>query len=263
MSFDSAVVWSQARGAPSENIHAVGWLWLWRTTEAIWSGPTPIFLIQLALLWSGLVLVARSLRVGNAQGIAFMYAAAGAPGLFILFAHVWSDALFCAALTFACAAVLRYRNTRDRFSAAAFLLALFFALTLRHNALPAALPLIVYFVNLWAKQTAQSRNGTLRLGVPSAVILLVLAGSAALLNSRVDRPISIFPVTAIWDLAAISIDANEILLPDELHRHGLSVDDLRGAYTEYSSLPIFTKTGRISPPFFPADDARVAIVRRA
>ncbi|MFT3790738.1 MAG: hypothetical protein QM741_06610 [Rudaea sp.] len=52
MSLDSAVIWSQARAAPSTNIYGTGLRWMWWLADKFWSGPGVLFLIQLALFWS-------------------------------------------------------------------------------------------------------------------------------------------------------------------------------------------------------------------
>ncbi|WP_347261890.1 hypothetical protein [Rudaea sp.] len=265
MSLDSAVIWSQARGAPSTNIYGAGLRWLWLLTDPLWSGPGPLFLIQLALLWSGLALVARALDGGLLMRIAFMLVAAFAPVVFVLLAHVWSDVMLLATLAFAVGALLRWRDAHGTGWLAAFWLALAFAMTLRHNVLPAALPLVAYCV--WLHLQARAAAPARRRAAAIAVVLVLCLGLQAigtLSAQAAARRYTLWPATAMWDLAAISLDANRMLLPPATRKPELTLDDLRSAYTPWSNVPIFTATqGRVIGPFFLPDEAAVAELRTA
>lgn len=265
MSLDSAVIWSQARGAPSTNIYGAGLRWLWQWTGKLWDGPGPLFLIQLALLWSGLALIARALECGIVASIAFLLAAAFAPVVFVLLAHVWSDVMLLATLTFAVGALLRWRTTRAVGWIGAFWLALAFAVTLRHNVLPAAIPLVAYAVVLHRRDKPEAWKGR-RVSVIATIVVVCSALYAVghLSAQSAQRRYTLWPATTMWDLAAMSIDADRILLPPATHKPELTLDDLRTAYVPYSNVPIFTATqGRVTGPFFLPDDAVNASLRSA
>ena len=265
MSLDSAVIWSQARGAPSTNIYGAGLRWLWQLTDPVWSGPAPLFLIQLALFWTGLGLIARALTCGLIGRIFFLLAAAFAPVVFVLLAHVWSDVMLLAALAFAVGALLRWRDTARAGWLAAFWLSLTFAAVLRHNVLAAIVPLVAYAVWLWLKSRAIPPTrmrvglilGTLVLGFGLHVVGMLSTQSA-------QRRFTLWPAVAMWDLAAVSIDAGEVLLPTETRKPELSLEDLRAAYVPYSNVPVFTATqGRVIGPFFLSSDPVNATLREA
>ncbi|MBS0514162.1 MAG: hypothetical protein JSS16_01620 [Proteobacteria bacterium] len=265
MSLDSAVIWSQARGAPSTNIYGAGLRWLWWLTDKLWTGPGPLFLIQLALLWSGLVLVARALDCGLVARIAFVLAAALAPVVFVLIAHVWTDVMLLATLAFAVGALLRWRDARGAGWLGASWLALAFAMTLRHNVLPAALPLAAWCV--WLHPRAIAIAPARRHGVIFGAVLVLGLGLQAigmLSAQAAQRRYTLWPATTMWDLAAISLDANRMLLPPATHKPELSLDDLRGAFQPYSNVSIFTATrGRVMGPFFLPGEAAVTELREA
>jgi hypothetical protein len=265
MSLDSAVIWSQARGAPSTNIYGAGLRWLWWLTDKLWSGPGPLFLIQLALLWGGLALIARALEVGLAARIAFLLAAALMPVVFVLLAHVWSDVMLLATLAFAFGALLRWRDARGAAWLISFWLALAFAMTLRHNVLPAALPLVAYCVWLQLQPRAIAPRRRRKLLVLAVIALCIGLQAVSVLSAQsAQRRFALWPATAMWDLAAISIAEQQMLLPAETHKPELTLDDLRGAYTTYANVPIFTATqGRVIGPFFLAGDPVNATLRAA
>jgi hypothetical protein len=262
LSLDSAVIWSQARGAPSTNIYGAGLRWLWQFTGA--HGPAPLFLIQLVLLWSGLWLIARTLECGLVARTVFLLASAFAPVVFVLLAHVWSDVMLFAALTFAVGALLRWRATRRAGWLVMFWLGLVFAATVRHNALPALLPLAAAWVWLRCPQLPTTRRR--QTASLAGVVLLGfgLYAVGALSAQSAQRRFALWPATAMWDLAAISIDANQILLPAPTRKPELTIEDLRAAYVPYSNVPIFTATqGHVIGPFFVPGDPAGAEVRAA
>jgi len=252
MSLDSAVIWSQARGAPSTNIYGAGLRWLWWLTDKIWPGPGPLFLIQLALLWSGLVLIAQALASGLGARLAFLLVCACAPVLFVLLAHVWSDVMLLATLAFAVGALLHWRDTRRTGWFIAFWLALAFAATLRHNVLPATLPLIAYALWLhFDARRAPLRHKSAALILGTVVLGLGLHALGTLSAQSAQRRFPLWPATAMWDLAALSLDADHILLPAATHKPELTLADLSSAYVAYANVPIFTATqGRVIGPFF-------------
>jgi hypothetical protein len=265
MSPDSADAWWMARSGPSNNVHGVGLMWLWRATDPIAPGPGPIFLIQLALFWSATLSMALALHARLLWRVTFLMVAAGAPVCFVMFSHVWSDVAMMAALAAATAALLRYRDrARWPWLAAASLL-LLWSLTLRHNALPAVLPLLAYAGYLWNLQ--QSGNPAFsscaRLAAcASAAAILLLAGMA--LDRDVDRRIDALPTLSLWDLAAISLKTGSILLPPDTHGPGLTLDDLRQAFEAYSNVSLFTQTrAGIREPFLDPADPLNAEIRAA
>lgn len=265
MSLDSAVIWSQARGAPSTNIYAAGLRGLWQLTDHVWSGPGPLFLLQLTLFWSGLALIARALEGGLAARIGFMLIGAFAPVVFVLLAHVWSDVMLLATLAFAVGALLRWRDTQGTSWLIAFWFALVFAATLRHNVLPATTPLVAYclWLHLQPRTIAPMRKRATLL-VSVVALCLGLQAISGLSTLSAQRRFALWPATAMWDLAAISLDTNRILLPPATRRPELTLEDLRSAYVPYVNVPVFTATqGHVIGPFFLRGDPAVAAVREA
>ncbi len=249
MSFDSAYQWWQARGGESTNIHGVGMTWLWRASNALAPGPGAIFVLQLVLYWSGLALIARHLSAPTVWRFAFMLVVAAAPVCFVLVSHVWSDAMLMAVLTFAVAIMLRGCEGHRRWLWVAWGL-LFLAVTLRHNAIAAVFPLLLYSEHL--------RDGAgkpLRTFCVALLAALLFQFASFLLERTVDQPRTLFAVTAEWDLAAISLDGGAILLPPATHGPGLTLDDLRQAFVPYTSATLFerTRAGMRQPFFAPAD----------
>ncbi|MFT3790739.1 MAG: hypothetical protein QM741_06615 [Rudaea sp.] len=183
----------------------------------------------------------------------------------MLIAHVWTDVMLLAALAFAVGALLRWRDTHGTGWLAMFWLVLVFAATLRHNGLPALLPLAAYAVWLglrsWAVPPMRKRVTMI---VAVAACALGLQSVSELSAWSAQRYFTLWSNPAMWDLAAISLDANEVLFPPETRKPELTVDDPRTAYVPYVSVPIFTATqGRVIGPFFPPRERAASKLRKA
>src|SRR5450432_1616433 len=254
MSFDSAYQWWQARSGESTNIQGVGMIWLWRADNAVAPGPGAIFLLQLLLFWSGLAMIAQHLSAPTAWRVAFMLVVAAAPVCFVLLSHVWSDAMLMAVLSFA-VGIMLHACGRPRLLLLPAYALLFLAVTLRHNAAAAVFPLLVYMEHL---RTANADRGTgkpLRILGIALLVAMIFQFAGTQLERTVDQPRTMFAATAQWDLAAISLDVGEILLPSKTHGPGLTLDDLRQAFEPYTNTSLFerTRAGMMQPYLSPGD----------
>jgi hypothetical protein len=132
---------------------------------------------------------------------------------------------------------------------------LFVAVTLRHNAAAAVFPLLLYMEHLRNVTVDRGAGKPLHMLGIALLMVLLFQFATSLLERAVDRPLTLFAVTAEWDLAAISLDAGAILLPPASHGPGLTLDDLRQAFVPYTSATLFERTqaGMRQPFFAPAD----------
>lgn len=259
--FDSAYQWWQARGGETTNIHGLGMTWLWRLGGAVSHGPAFPFLLQLALFWCGLTLVAVSLPVRTAWRIAFLVAAGLSPMPFVAFSSVVSDATMAALLCCAFGICVNDLDGDRRIPFLLVLALLFGAVLVRKNALPAVIPLAIFAC--W-KEFPEGRARTKAAVLAGLCIAVLMQSANALLERRVDHRFSVFAGTAVWDLAAISIATGDVLLPPSIHGPGLDVADLSQAFEPYSNVSIFARThADMAQPFFDADDPRNEDIRRA
>ena len=257
MSPDSAHAWWLARGAAGDNVQGIGLVWLFRLTGNLVQGPGGPFVVIHALFWAGFATIAMAASPRPAVRAGIVALAGFAPVCCVLLSHVWSDVALMAALTAALAALLRYRDTAHCRWLAIALLLLWWALILRHNALAAVVPLFCYATYLWnlheRGRRAASRSHW-RMIAPAAVAACLWLASVAA-DRTVDRLVNAFPSLALWDLAAISLKVDAVLLPDDTHGKGLDIADLRRAYVPYANVPLFigTRAG-VGTPFPDAND---------
>jgi hypothetical protein len=263
MSFDGAYQWWQARGGQSTNVQGVGMTWLWRAGNVLAPGPGAMFALQLFLFWSGLTLIAWNLSASTLWRVVFMLAVAVAPVAFVLFSHVWSDAMLMAALTCAVGLMLCGSEGPRRWLVPAWAL-LFVAVILRHNAIAAVFPLLIYMVHLRQPVALRADRARTRNVAFALLVAMLFLASAFLLERTVDIRRTMFAVTGQWDLAAISLDVGAILMPPASHGPELSLDDLRQAFVPYNSANLFERTkGGMRQPYFDPSDPLNDEIRRA
>lgn len=261
MSFDSAYAWWQARGGESSTLVPPAFVLAWRVCRTLVDGPGGLFALQLVLFWSGLALLARAARSGLVA-TASLFALAGlAPVVLVLRGHVWTDVALFGALTFATGALAAAEAGARRAWLVPAVLALAWAGLLRHNALPAIVPLLA-----WTAALAMGPRGTLprRIALAVALFALVVAGGRAL-DATAQRRMPVWPSLAQFDLAAISVASGRLYLPPFMHGPALDHADLAQAFRPWSNTPMLrgTRAGLRDPFEPPFDTAQLDALRDA
>lgn len=268
LSWDSAYQWFQVRSGEWNNVHPVIMTLVWSVTDRVWPGPGGLFLLHAALYWSGLALLATALlRRGWAQGL-LVLGLGLMPVVFALLPHLWKDIGMLVALIWTVALLAHELRRPSRALRLAAVLALAVACAYRHNALPLALPLLWYVAG---RELAASRAGSAvaapgtpvpaggppaarspwrqrlrrswRQGVLTAGLLLAVLLLAGLPNRLpgVER-FQVWPVTATWDLAAVSVAQREVLLPEAIIEPDLVLADLDNHFVPFAAPPIYNST---------------------
>ena len=263
MGFDTAYQWWQARGGQTTNIHGLGMTWLWHLSDALTHGPGFLFCLQLTLFSIGLALLAGGLRLHWLWRVVFIAAVILAPMSLALFSSVTSDAMLVAVLTCSCGIILRAGNRGRHVGLIVVIALLFLAILLRKNALPAIFPLLVWLLFLRAHAPGVGSN-SVRRSVAGAIVALLLMQLGSYACARtVDRRVTIFAATALWDLSAISLATNQVLLPPATHAPGLTLDALRSAFVPYANTTLFASAqADMNQPFLdPGDPVNGQIAR--
>ena len=250
MSFDSAYAWWQARGGETTSITPPLIVFVWRACAALLPGPGLVFALHLLMFWSGLALLARASRLDTSRTLALMLLTAFAPVPWLLRAHVWTDVGLFSALAFAAGALAQAGATRRRRWILVALPALYYATAIRFNAAPAVLPFALWAACLACGTTDRIRVRWQRILATAAILWLVLIGAALMVNAQVQRRVPLWPVTATWDLAALSIASQQMLLPAFMIGPGMDVPELAAASRDWSVTPLLRNTRHgIRDPF--------------
>jgi hypothetical protein len=184
--------------------------WLWRQLIMFHQGPAPMLALQMGLFWAGIVaLVARALRQGRRGLAVTLTLGALLPIPLALMGAVLKDCLMAGGLV-AVTALLAWMSERRgwRLRIAALLL-LVGAATLRFNALPACLPLMIAVLpaNWWSRRW-RFAGVTL---VCAAILALALPVANRLLRAE---PSGVGLSLVIFDLAGITYHSGVDTFPD-------------------------------------------------
>ena len=241
-SYDSGYQYWQARTGEFSNITPVAMIGLWALLLDIFGNPASLLCLNLGMFWAGLGLcfVSRALPSGL---VFFALMICGlSPLVLMQMGHLLSDAHMAALLVLATGLLASYRSSgmRSKLWVAGVLIV--YAGCIRQNALVAVIPLgAVAASMLTASHLPRTR--LIVVGGIATAILSIAAGSAfdrALVVER--RPL--WPMLAIWDLAAVSVATDDLLLPAFTHGSGLSVEELRetNAFDPISAGLLFTRS---------------------
>lgn len=274
MSPDSAEQWLQARTGRYTSVHPALMAWTWSWLDRLVPGPGGLFLVHLALFWGALAWLARELFARPLAQVGLVLLVGLWPPVTVVVAHLWKDVPMLGFTLLALAALARVvrleqleveRSGRlgiaPEGTAAAvvdagrvplatghrgrawrhgpWLLLALVALTLacayRHNAWPLALPMLWFITGRRQPPLAWPRR--LVLASTLAVAMVVLAGLPNRLPQVEQRPV--WPLTALWDLAAVSIDQGRMLIPPDWRFNGLTLAELEAAFQPWTNTTIF------------------------
>ncbi len=251
LSNDAAFMWWQARGGRLDTIHSPAFVYLWRILVHVADSPGPVFVFNLVLFWTGLALICRELGGSLGWRAPCVLAVGIAPPVWVVMAQAGTDASLLATLVLATGSILCFQRSRLRVWQLVALAALTWAAAMRHNALPALLPLVWL---CWPLRTMTGmRRFAARAGA-SALSLLLIAAIVILVGRTAPEQRAVWPATAMWDLAALSVAEQRVLLPADTVGPGMTPEDLASAYVPWTNTLLFsnTRAGVLQPFLKPA-----------
>ena len=240
LSFDSAVMFWQARTGEFHDVSPSLLPLLWRWIHAIWPGSGGVFALQVALFIGGAWLACCAIYAATWQRIvALLVVVAGTPA-FLVVTHLWTDALMIAFLTAACGLIL----AGDRFGSRPLLFAalpwLMLGGMVRHNAAPALIPLLAWWMLVHQRIGRATHARPSRILVVALIGALGLTGLSRLLDAIVVKhPVFTFTAVQVFDLAGMSVRENVVLLPAFMLPPGYTLAKLRAKYVPYNNVPLF------------------------
>lgn len=178
MTWDAIRQYRQALSGQYDDWHPPAMDWLWRQLGAFAAGPAPMLVTQVALYWGGTALWMLAAWRRRQPLAAFVIAAlALSPIVLMLVGTVLKDSLFAGALLLASGLLAAGGRARvpPRVLAAALLVA---AATLRFNAVPACLPLLVLSLPARCRRTMPRLAASAALAAVPLVLALPLANAA-------------------------------------------------------------------------------------
>jgi hypothetical protein len=203
----------------------------------------PVLLAQQALFWSGLVLLVLNTLKGAYRRVIFFLLIAILPAIWITEILLWKEAWTLSCLSFSIGATFAYlRNGRALYAVAAIVSAIMLAAT-RQNAVLLTFPAFYVAARKIAdhisKTSKKQRRGIL---ASAFIILMVLTlGFSWVVNKKGKQHCHIWHHTLLWDLAAISVQEDRMLIPATFRKAGEagSLNRVQSHFTHYNSDPLF------------------------
>jgi len=215
---------------------------LWALLLDATANPAALFCLNIVLLWSGLVLCVGVIAEHAFARVALLVALGMTPLVLAEMAHVLTDAHLAAVLILATGFAAYGLTSRRRAPLLACVALLAYAGCIRHNALIAILP----YGALVAPALIPVRARGVVAAISGALLVALLSGAAAFVLDRavVVQRYTVWPTIALWDLAAISVDRNALLLPSFTHGPGMTVAELvdTGAFDPTANTFLFQKS---------------------
>lgn len=227
---------------------------VWGGMETILPGPAGMFLLHSAMYWVAVAWIMHRLLTRPWARALGILGFGLFPPLWLIMIQVGKDPSMLAAYLLAVAMLLQALHTPHRGWLAGAFLALLYGTLMRHNALSAGLPLLAFLS--WLAVTHRGRedspsdsaNGcwkiiTLKTGALTLLSTGLIALSASVVSSAGVRHIAVWPSIAVWDIAAISLKTDTMLLPDYVLRDPkMPLMRLRELFNETTNPPLCAHT---------------------
>lgn len=225
MSFDSIFLYRQVIGdMPINNYHPPVMVYTWQLGQRL-LGPGSMLVFQQVVYWTSITIIAIHADDRLWARSLFVVILGLLPPLWIHSVTIWNDTGVMISLLLAIACTLLLKRTGSFLALLIGFLALCYAQAVKQPAIFAAIPL--FYILCDAFFNSGQRHG--RWPKTAALATAMLTGSvltAFLLFSIGVEKYTKWPTIAVWDLAAVSIAEQKILIPtDMLYDKSASEDD--------------------------------------
>lgn len=240
--FDSAYQLWQARHGAFSNITPVPMIGVWSLLLKAFGSPGSLLCLNLAMFWTGLGLCAHALRAPEWLKVSGLALVGLNPLTLVQMAHLLSDAHMTGAMFLGIGLIARALNGGTRLALISACLLFVYAGTIRQNALVAVVPL----GPLALIALRPGKPVGMKLGIVSTMVagILALIAGTALDRLLATERRELWPMLALWDMAAISVATDQLQLPPFTHGAGLDVNELRdtGAFNPVSVTYLFSNS---------------------
>lgn len=255
---DSSEMWLQARTGEFTNVHAPVMSIMWSVLDKAWPHSGNLHTVHVVFAYAAFLLLSLALFRRWPARVVFLVALGTWPSLTASIAHIWKDTPMLAFFVMATALFLIERRQPARWALHLAAVMLAAACLYRHNALPAVLPLLYWYVHRLGV-AGQVRKLALTAGL--AGVVLVLSNLPNLHRGVSER--QVWPVVAVWDLAAVSIETGVMRIPPRWHAADLTLAELEEAFQPWSNTTIFDGGKLLISLYVEPDDERSMELLRA
>jgi len=210
MTWDAVRQYGEALTGHYDDWHPPAMDWLWRQLIVFHQGPMPMLVLQVGLFWGGIAgLVAWALQQGRRGLAIWLTLGALLPIPLALMGAVLKDCLMAGGLVAVVALLVWMPERRGWALRIAALVLLIGAATLRFNALPACLPLMIAVLphGWWSRRW--------RFAGVAAICAIILAAALPVANRLLRaEPSGVGLSLVIFDLAGITYHSGVDTFPD-------------------------------------------------
>ncbi|MCX6626515.1 MAG: hypothetical protein NTW28_02650, partial [Candidatus Solibacter sp.] len=239
MSPDSVIQLGQARNGVNDNLYPPVMDYIWSATDRVLPGPAGMLVLQNAVFWYALALLAFVVVARPLWQVVFVLLAGSWPPTYCTLGTIWKDVGMQAFLLASLAAMLYAPYRRRVWPLGIAVLCLFLAAGYRHNGIAAAPPLLALCMLELAllvpqrlpRLDAYLRKRTLVRAFYPILGLLCLAvtlGTLDFVNNYHKVNSRLWGYFMLHDLAGISVQQNAKYLPDYIDpTNEISAGDLK------------------------------------
>ncbi|MCI5049048.1 MAG: hypothetical protein MRY32_01775 [Rickettsiales bacterium] len=205
---DTVFQYVQMIGGQISNLHPPMMLYLWDVVHDFEGGQAGLFIFNWVVYTLAVWLIVSASSYYLIPRI-FYTALLFAPPIIAVMMTVWKDSVMLAFMMLGVAGMVRYARLPSFFWLIVTFASFWMAAALRHNALVALIPLL--FCMLY--NTPRVTKCWWCMIAKTLVLVGFVAISVQWINSRNVTSISMFPTVGVWDLAVMSVDTGEMLIP--------------------------------------------------
>jgi len=221
---------------------------LWGLLDRIVPGPAGMLVLHNIIFWIGLSLFVYHLALKPFWAAAAILLIGLSPPVFSLLSTIWKDVSMGSSLLLACGLLLRADRRDSKLAWAMAFPLLWYASAVRHNAIIAVIPLVIWAVLIAGKLfPSKGRRPWLSIAMRASSLVILLGATSAGANKLLSPEPSPFPLQQILahDLVGVSLETNTLHLPDYLTAELTSRDmiGLQRLYTPNEVVPLFCCDG--------------------
>lgn len=235
LTVDSSIQLGEARSHYFGDWHPPLMAAVWAVLDLIVPGPFGMLLLNTLVFWVGLALVVFLADLPPKGALAAILVIGFYPPFFSALGVIWKDVNMGGAMLLGFGVLWWAHVHASRLALLPALACFVYAAAMRHNAAPALLPMAFWAAAIWSETSAR-RSGWPQSSVVALALLLFVgvAGTASLTNYSLTRN-HFYPTQLLMlhDLAAISLDTGQVLLPATLPTTGgpVTLDSLRCSFS--------------------------------
>ncbi|XYJ11329.1 hypothetical protein ACSUZJ_04900 [Telluria sp. B2] len=230
---DELDIFNQSMGAPRHDGHSPLMVRFWSLTGRIFPGPALPYSIGLAAVLYFSLCLFKKISLTRAGSAIALFVLIALPPVFVTLGLVTKDLFFVAAMLAVFVALANHVGQAKRKTLLVTALAMQLAVLIRVDAIFALFPLLVYLS--WRELTAVRRASfaiNAAALVAGAMLVLCFMGISRFANTYVFKvsPYHAEQVTMLFDLSAMSVDTDMMLLPASRLGGGYPLPVLRARF---------------------------------